>query len=228
MNFDEFSIKIPKDREQCFEKLVKLSDNEIESFINAIHEIEIADSLSKLAEKINDITNLPYNDVRDIIKILLELYSLQYFRSIPIEQITESLCIYLKQLGNEELYPINNDWDKFKKNLLEILSQDNAITITAKAKIISNDYEKVLCNSKIYTDIRPIFTSDLEKDKPIASILHTIKIVYHKNAEHKELSIVLDSNNLQNLKKQIQRAENKEKNLINILQDSGFHCFNWS
>ena len=227
MGFPNSLIKIPQDRVETFEKFINLNDEKIESFIKALHTTKPSLSISLLSKQISDLTNLSYEDIEDMVTMFFELYVFQSVRTYPIEQIVDSICDYAKQSKNEKLIPKDNNWDRLKKNMLAVLNQDNTLSLSAKAIEIYSDYEKVFCNAKIYSDIRPVFSSDLE-EKPIMVVIHNLKITYNENNEHKETFIALDSNDLKQLKNQIQRAEEKEESLIKILKSSGFNYFDWS
>ena len=75
-------IKIPKGRKKNFEKLINLSDDEFNSLIAAMNKVEPAKTTDELAKKINELSNISYDSIQDIILILIEIYSLHSFKSI--------------------------------------------------------------------------------------------------------------------------------------------------
>lgn len=217
-------IKIPEEREDAFEKFINLSNDEIAQFLKALREAQPSMTVDGFTEKLSELTKTPYEYFEDIIIMFFELYAFHSTKDNSMEEVVSSLCHYARESKNPKLIPNDSDWDKLKDNLLAVLNQENALTISAKAIEIYSDFQKLFCNSKIYSDIRPVFTSNF-KEKPKMIVLHNLKITYYENNKHKEIFIMLDSDDLKQLKNQIQRAEKKEDSLEEILKNSGFHLF---
>ena len=82
-----------------------------------------------------------------------------------------------------------------------------------KSTFLSREREKILRESNVYTDIRPIFNDDGTKIFS-SMILHNLKIAYLDNNGHfEEIYLALDDEDLAKLKANIIRAEEKEKSI---------------
>lgn len=93
--------------------------------------------------------------------------------------------------------------------------------VAIKAKELQLESERTFCDARILTDIRPVFR-DKVGDKPEAMIVvHTLKIVAHEATGHKEFYVALDAEDIQSLKKTLERAEDKARSLKNIIDASG-------
>jgi hypothetical protein len=69
---------------------------------------------------------------------------------------------------------------------------------------------------------RPVFGSD-PAVRPVGAVLtHTLKIRYHEGdlRDHREFYVVLDSNDLDELRDIIQRAQTKDKSLRELLKSA--------
>lgn len=82
----------------------------------------------------------------------------------------------------------------------------------ATSLIISD--ERVYCKSRAITDLRPIFSDDIE-DGPLAMIIvHSLKLTFHQGREkHQVFHLAMDSNDIAELRKVLDRAEAKAKSL---------------
>lgn len=109
--------------------------------------------------------------------------------------------------------------EKLEERLAALLALDVFNVTYAKAKDLQIDEERTFCDARIITDIRPVF-GDMIGSLPNASIIvHTLKIGFHESGvpSHREIFIALDSNDIADLKKVLERAEEKEKRLKSVL-----------
>ncbi|MEZ0363084.1 hypothetical protein ACAG26_05195 [Mycobacterium sp. pUA109] len=84
----------------------------------------------------------------------------------------------------------------------------------AKALELRNAYEKILINSRIISDIRPVFADDEDDVGGIvesAMVNHTLQLTYQPGDSRwpAELHLALDTADLKKLKRQIDRALEK-------------------
>ncbi len=94
--------------------------------------------------------------------------------------------------------------------LTELLEIEKSVGITSKASDVLTEHEHLFCGVRILTDIRPIFQDDLSSAPSEAVIIHTLKIAYHQDREHKEFYVAMDAGDIQKLKSAIERAELKD------------------
>ena len=130
---------------------------------------------------------------------------------------------------NEGIKLKPKNYTKFSNFLIQLL-KNNEIGLVAKALKLSLEYEKVYCESKIYTDIRPVFSNPelTEKDIPRFITSHSIKISYHKDEQHQDIFIAgLNTKDLKELKEQIIRAEEKEEKIKVLFKEKGIEQANF-
>jgi hypothetical protein len=65
--------------------------------------------------------------------------------------------------------------------------------------------------AKILTDVRYAFQADPEQRPYGAVIIHTLKLSYHEQGEHKDFLVALDDEDIPILKGILNRAEAKAK-----------------
>jgi len=96
---------------------------------------------------------------------------------------------------------------------------------SAKALAVLIDNQHEYHDAKILTDIRYAFRPDPEAEPYGAVIVHTLKLTYHEESEHKSFFVALDSVDLKQLRAAIGRAEKKEKQLKTQLETAQIHYF---
>lgn len=102
----------------------------------------------------------------------------------------------------------------------ELLSQP-AVSAPAKARSLLIDHANYLCKARVFTDVRPVFGSDVEQTPTTALVVHTLKISYHQGAAIRDFFVVLDRKDLDELSALLERAKAKEKTLHVTLQAAG-------
>jgi hypothetical protein len=138
----------------------------------------------------------------------------------PAEAI-EALSLGLKLKGwSDDLY---SKWNNIAKVLERFLSLENIVTI-AKALELSLDFEHILVDSKILTDVRMVYSAN--RDKIIGGIVcNRLRIKMHEEDAHKSLSISIDKDEIEHLKKLCEDALQKIKMASDLLKSAGLASF---
>jgi hypothetical protein len=97
--------------------------------------------------------------------------------------------------------------------LVELLSVEGCLSITAKARFVAYQSPRVYHSARIFTDARPIFSRDAAGPPSAFIVTHTLKIDTHENAKDHEWFATLDSRDLKALKAVVDRALEKEESL---------------
>src|SRR5207253_649802 len=86
--------------------------------------------------------------------------------------------------------------------------------LATKVYDLSTGDERTFCHARILTDLRPVFGPNLEDGPKAMLVVHHLKLAYHGDSDkHQEFHISLDADDLETLKKIIERAETKAKSL---------------
>lgn len=80
-----------------------------------------------------------------------------------------------------------------------------------KAVRLAHKREALVSETKILTDIRPVFNSGKIETVRSLTILHTLSIDFQKNGKEEKTYLAMNNDDLQELKQQIIRAEQKEQ-----------------
>jgi hypothetical protein len=143
-----------------------------------------------------------------------------------LKQLSANLTDSLKELSKKKL--TSKMLNKFQQRLNILFANCENLKITFKAFSLCYENDKVYKQGRIFTDIRIIFNTDLKDAQRNAVILHQLKIEFEKNEEQNNMFLSLDSDDLLNLREQIERALEKEKQIknsygetVNIIEING-------
>ena len=160
--------------------------------------------------------SIPSSDLAKLINTLTSLYRLRSKRpDTSVQTLATDVTIAAREIPNFKI-PEGVD---FTERLAALLALDSLNSIALKAKELQAESERTFCDARIITDVRPVFGENIE-DSPAMIIVHTLKIGFHESG-HKDIYVALDAGDIANLKKTLQRAEDKANKLKAILDKAG-------
>jgi hypothetical protein len=105
------------------------------------------------------------------------------------------------------------------------LLASTSLRLSVKAVRLVVGDEKVMTNSRVISDLRPVFDPNEEADAgptPVAGIVrHTLRIDYVENADTKTFVVSLDRLDIDELRKALDRAERKGRSLQQLVTEAG-------
>lgn len=211
---------IPATYRQGFEKIKKLTPAELDSFVAALEKAQPAGRMRDVtAAVVKDVPNLGRTDIESIMRALYSLCAFVSDVETPLSEHLSDLTSAMQASGRSGLALSESERIDFEKRMDRLLNV-KSLLISSKVEGLRLDYPATLHDAKILSDIRPIF--DKPDERPVGcAISHTLEIEYHESGEHKEFYVVLDSEDLQKMKKTIQRAEAKAVSLRDLLKTTG-------
>lgn len=214
------SLKIPEYRINTLKLIKKISEVEREIIIEELKSIEphYMEVRKQKIQKISKRIELSEIEVQDLLDLIFELVFILYEKiNNDIDEFFQLFKEAIDDVDNEEIKPENwNNYFNFYKRLFSI----DSIALIAKSRMIISDHDHLFTSAKVYTDIRPVFKSDLSVEANAALLYHSLKINYHSHdsRENKSIYFALDKTDLRDLKDIIERALMKEKNLNRLFK----------
>jgi hypothetical protein len=211
---------IPVPYRQGFARIKKLTSADVDSFVAALEKTQSAGRIKEVtAAVVSQVPNLSRADVESILRTLYSLCAFVSDEETPLAEHLSELTSAMQASGRTELALSENERIEFEERLNKLLSV-KTLVISSKVERLRLDYPATLHDATILSDIRPIF--DTADERPVGcAIAHTLEIEYHESGEHKEFYVVLDNEDLQKMKRVIQRAEAKAASLKALLKTSG-------
>ena len=211
---------IPEKYEDGFIALSSIDSDRFETIIKSLSKIPLTSTIIRLANKVAEDAQIDIIEVQDIfltIDSLIGLLDKKVSKEDIIEQVT-------KVISETELITFSetNNEKEFKSRFSLLLSNEK-IYYASKADELITDNGVVFLDSKIVTDIRPIFDIVLEDSPKVGLITHTLQIHYRtcENSNHQNIYFSLDSLDIAKLKEVLERAIIKENSLTKLLEKTG-------
>ena len=200
------SFKIPQQYQFGITLIIKIDEplfNRLLSAITEVHPFVDIDSLVlEISPKIEEVS---INDLQEILRAIHSIYSLRIQGNLKNTEIITGLINAVSsddtfsQLSAEELA-------HFKQRLTKILAIDGSISISSQALILLQEYDSIFLNSRIITDVRPVFKAETKEEIAGALVVHTLKIAYQDASGSKEFYVALDSSDVKKLQEQLSQS----------------------
>lgn len=213
------ALQIPNRYVPALGLVRNLTDAVSKEFLQALESAHIASSAKAMADGIaSSVPSIPKEELETITELLYSLYHVREFSELNrndfLKELLEGIREVAKPAISEQEFPL------IRQRFKDLLSV-TVLQSISKAIVLQRDQDRIYCEARIVSDIRPVFGEDV-KEKPVAAaITHTLNISYHESGDHKDLYVVLDQVDLEEMEKVIKRAMVKDKALDQLLSDSG-------
>ena len=198
-----------------FEKLSSLTNEDFEKIKEGISYTSLTFSLKKLADNIVEVKKV---NPADLHQIFVSLGSI-----LPYMEKVEAINELIDDIAN---IGVQKGFIKDKNTFVERLTflfSSPQIYYASKARELLTECGNIYIDSRLITDIRPVFGIDLDESPKGAMIIHNLHIHYQADEEgdHKDLFLALDAKDIKTLKDVLNRAEIKEKSLKTVIEKAG-------
>lgn len=210
------SLNIPKKYREGVFKISQLDDRTVGEIRNVLGTVvTTGEHPGKAAETaVASLSDVSRKDFSKITESLVALYGVKAAADVLLEDFVDDIAEAMESLDDEEWRVPEEKNTSFKSKLLTLLSAE-PFTLLSKAQDLQTDDERTFCRARILTDLRPVFGTNIEDGPKGVVIVHLLKLGFHQTSSeakhHDEFYISLDADDLQTLKKVIERAEAKAK-----------------
>jgi len=174
-----------------------------------------------MAQKISaSVPSISPEDLNMIMDTLYSLYRVREFSDVKASRFLSDLIQSLKTSGDPGLAIVPDEIPKLRDRFKKLLGIEN-ISLLSKAIRLQRDGEKLYCDAKILSDIRPVFHDDATTKPAGAVVTHTLRLGYHERGQHKEFFMVLENIDLANLALTLERAHTKGETLRKMMEEVG-------
>ena len=211
-------IRIPQDHLTGLTKLALLPDDLAADLRDAIAQaVEKKKSSDISAEDIGTVGVLSAADVDSIVDAVVGLNHAKTYYELSVDEFVEDVSEAIRESPGKFTDDVIAGLERRVREFLSI----GQLVQYAKTNVLRYDHERTVHNLRILTDIRPVFGASVEEAPQIGVITHTLKIGYHHSLQrHDEEFFTMDEDDLQELKKAVERAEVKAKSIRKALADS--------
>ena len=201
------SIKIPEEAVSDLRVIAEIDDALFASLLAVFR--DTAPTLRRRQFEDAVATRVPHvsrADLHAVLTTVFFLYSLRERGNLSPDTIAEAVIASLNEDKTHGFSPENVD--RLQAHLQALLSLDKSLGVTAKALDVLTEHHKIFCKARILSDIRPVFSVNM-KEASAAVIIHNLQLGFHKNGEHEDVYIALDTEDVQKLREVLERAEEK-------------------
>ena len=213
------ALQVPSRYIPMLNSVRRLSQPAAAELLRALESAQITASAEEMTSNIaGSVPSIAREELGKILDVLYSLYHVREFSELNRNSFLKELVESVREnatpkISDEELPIIRQRF----KDLLGL----KTLEVISKAVGLQREEERIYCEAKIISDIRPVFGENIKVKPVAATITHSLKISYHENGDHKEFYIVLDEVDLDELEQVIKRAKTKTETLDQVLSDSG-------
>lgn len=212
-------LRVPRQYEEGLAKIRGLSDESAQELLSALRKTPPTYNQESLSTAIAEMVDtIAASDVGEVVPALLSLYSYRDYSQLEIWDVARGVAQGLEENESKLLRLSADDRPSFEERLAQLLSIDS-LGVTVRAGMLSLENEHTFRESRIVTDIRPVFEPDEPEAAPVgAVIVHTLKISYRGDNNAKDFFVALDNEEVRELIGQLERARMKAESLKSLLK----------
>ncbi len=192
-DFSMARLNIPSRIREGISKLLSLDDG---AFANLLATIKALPANVELIARLPTIINIPNVNSADEEKIATAVVSLHMLRAARDTPSGEFVDDVSQAIGSFD--PAGQS-EASKARLLKIVDV-GPLVVSAKAFTILMDRERTMLTAKILTDLRYAFRHDIDQPPYGAVVIHTLKLSFHEQGEHREFLLALDDDDIETLR----------------------------
>jgi hypothetical protein len=200
------ALTIPKEHHSALAKLKDLPATVFDALIAGLSKESIEPDPAKVSTHLKGtIDGISEEDLNDVIETIFALYRVRAFVDVGHAKFVNDLMTALRDTGDPALRLDKEQARDFHDRLATTLEIQTLNTV-AKGITLQRDGERLYCEAKILSDMRPVFGEDVTAGPVGFVVKHDLKIVYHERRAHREFYVVLDDMDLGRLQEVVERA----------------------
>lgn len=212
-------LQVPGEYEGGLAKIRDLPDESFRELLAALQQVPSTYNQSTLSSAVAEsVDTIAASDVEEIVPTLLSLYAYRDYSQSAILDVAEGVAQAMEENRSERLGLSPEQRESLTNRLAELLNVE-PLNVAVRAGRLSLENEHWLQETRIVTDIRPVFEPENVDAPPRgAVILHTLRISYRADNETKNFFVALDTDDVARLLEQLERANSKAESLKAVLK----------
>jgi hypothetical protein len=195
----------------------------LESIASYAAKIKVGTGSSEAEHEIAKHTKLPLDQIHRVFRAIWNLTFLKNRLGLKSQKLIDVIISNLDQQAPRDWIAKNLSSLKSASSIiakvLDTLNADHPLVIASKAEQLRLSYQNLLTDARIITDLRPVFDSSAKKIAEFI-ISHNLLINYFDGTETRRIVFALDTNDVVNLRRICERAQEKERSLKSLKSDS--------
>jgi hypothetical protein len=210
------TVRVPEQHREALIALRDISEEDFDRLVSTLSEAPTFMSLPALLERVARGAPAPLkNDADRVVQALLSLRSQLKFWSWPAERLARGVA------NSEGLSDADESTrERFAARLEQLLHLEPLAT-TADAADALSQHDHPYFASRIFTDIRPVFSEDPTEPPTGAVIVNVLKLEYLADRAINSFYVALDESDLESLGTIVERAKKKTETVKSFLGAAG-------
>lgn len=213
------AFQIPKEGRRALAELLKAPPAFLDAFYNALKDCEprlLTRDTAKLRDKLGTFAETYAKSLSGFLRLINGMLSASDDISTDDEIVAEVVAA-AQATGESALGSTAAGWANVKTFLRKALALET-VRVSGRAQSLLYDVPRHMHDVRILTDARPVFVKRAEESPSAFVIIHTMRLDYYEDGQNKDWYLALDFKDLQDLKKAIDRAIEKQSSLQRILK----------
>lgn len=198
--------------------LAGLAPSVVQALVEALHEkasIQLSpeSAIKDIVEGFEPLKELSAEARSELVSSVLFLHAMRYSSGRSVSDLVADV----KEAAEKDASYAKERLSQLELNLSAVLGIAS-IQGSIKAWTLLTEHDRIYLESRVITDLRPIFDEELSKPLQASLVVHTIKITVRRDGKREQLYIGADAADLDELRDQIERALKKGAVLKAIIQ----------
>lgn len=206
------ALRIPKEHAAALTSLVRMGQGEFVALKELLDQEKPTAEPSKVAERIEKrfkLSEVPNSG--ELVQAVVQLVRTKRRFRDNENRLLNSLLGAMDELTDEEKAVA-------RERITLLIASDGPLYRSIKAHEVLSSHQRTYSDARVLTDIRPVFTDDLEATVRHAVTVHTLKLTYIEDGEEKTFYVALDTADLLEIRTVLDRAEQKDRSVAASLK----------
>ncbi len=201
-------------------RLLHLSQEQMQQLYDAVKAAHPTLTISAFSRQVASMSKVDEDIVREIIWAVGGLYYVSFATSRSVRDVAQDIRLELES-ADSDVALHEGDLDELEKRLMMLLELHASLGVTTKARMLVGRHEPVFLDAQVVSDIRPVFGENPEEPPLAAVVLHRLRISYRDGEQEKDFSVVLETQEIADVRTALNRADLKAKSLLALLESAG-------
>jgi len=210
-------MKVPDRHKRALADLASLQDGTMSALAAALAGAPPVLLPQDLAGKIGGRVDLELPKLQALMEMLISMSGSRTRRGATVAAFVAEVIAAAK---DAEVDVAPDKWEALAARLALLLPCPS-IGITSKALDVLTQHEHVYARSRVLTDLRPVFDTDVISRPRAGVIVHQLEIRYYQDSGERRFFVALDSEDVKELREVVERAAAKEERLCGVAAEAG-------
>jgi hypothetical protein len=210
------ALTIPREHLRGLKALLSMPGEVLPALIRELEEIPLSFAPhAKVKAAFSQIGGVPSQEADYAARVLMSLLILRDDIDEDISELVGEIANQLRNAISDE--PLEKETLDTIEDRLGSFLNINSLLVSAKAVSVMSEQDKLFDKSRVLTDIRPVFGTQVDEAPKAALIVHNLAIHFYQHGEHQEFFMAMSENELQKLIDALERAKSKAKSLKAVM-----------